>query len=169
MYKPTATEYAPFYETYVKLVPDIELMDAFTQSFIITDQIWEKIPESKAEFQYAVNKWTIKQVLQHIIDTERIFNFRALCFARGEQQPVFGFDENTYADQATVTHRKLQDIQTEWFFLRQSTTHLFGSFNEDMLQKKGIANGTMISVNALGYIIIGHSLHHFNIIKERYL
>lgn len=169
MYKPLTTEYAPFYETYVKLVPDIELMDAFTQSFIIVDQIWEKIPESKADFQYAANKWTIKQVLQHIIDTERIFNFRALCFARGEQQPVFGFDENAYADQATVTHRKLQDIQAEWFFLRQSTTYLFGSFNDDMLQKNGIANGNMISVKALGYIIIGHSLHHFNIIKERYL
>jgi hypothetical protein len=169
MYKPTATEYAPFYETYVKLVPDIELMDAFTQSFIITDQIWEKILESKADYQYAANKWTITQVVQHIIDTERIFTFRALCFARGEQQPIFGFDENTYADQATVTHRKLQDIQAEWFFLRQSTTHLFGSFNEEMLQKKGIANGNMISVNALGYIIIGHSLHHFNILKERYL
>lgn len=169
MYKPLPSEYAPFYETYVKLVPDIFLMEAFTQSFILIDQIWEKIPENKADFQYAESKWTIKQVVQHVIDTERIFNFRALCFARGEQQTIFGFDENKYTNNATVSHRNLEDIKAEWFFLRQSTACLFGSFTDSMLQNKGIANGDSISVNALGYIIIGHSLHHFNILKERYL
>jgi hypothetical protein len=169
MTKPHPNDYPPFYETYIKLVSDIPIKIVFAQSFEDFKKFVDEIPETKENFKYELNKWTTKQVLQHIIDTERIFNFRALCFARGENQSIPGFDENEYAFFADVDNRNLNELKEELILVRNSTILLFESFNITMLQRKGIANNAEISVNALGYCIIGHSLHHFNILKERYL
>jgi hypothetical protein len=167
--KPHPTDYPPFYETYIKLVSDNTIKNVFAQSFEDFKQFIDKIPESKANFKYELNKWSTKQVLQHIIDTERIFNFRALCFARGENQSIPGFDENEYAFLADVDKRNLNELKEELIVVRNSTILLFESFNIEMLQRKGKANNAEISVNAIGFCILGHSLHHFNILKERYL
>ena len=169
MTKPHPNDYPPFYETYIKLVSDIPIKIVFAQSFEDFKKFVDEIPETKENFKYELNKWTTKQVLQHIIDTERIFNFRALCFARGENQSIPGFDENEYAFFADVDNRNLNELKEELILVRNSTILLFESFNITMLQRKGISNNAEISVNALGYCIIGHSLHHFNILKERYL
>jgi hypothetical protein len=169
MTKPHPNDYPPFYETYIKLVSDIPIKIVLAQSFEDFKKFVDEIPETKENFKYEFNKWTTKQVLQHIIDTERIFNFRALCFARGENQSIPGFDENEYAFFADVDNRNLNELKEELILVRNSTILLFESFNITMLQRKGIANNAEISVNALGYCIIGHSLHHFNILKERYL
>jgi len=166
--KPHPNDYPPFYETYIKLVSDNPIKSVFAQSFEEFKNFIDEIPETKANFKYELNKWTTKQVLQHIIDTERIFNFRALCFARGENQSIPGFDENEYAFLADVDKRNLNELKEELIVVRNSTILLFESFNINMLQRKGIANNTEISVNALGFCIVGHSLHHFNILKERY-
>ena len=168
MMKPHPNDYPPFYETYIKLVSDNPIKSVFAQSFEEFKNFIDEIPETKANFKYELNKWTTKQVLQHIIDTERIFNFRALCFARGENQSIPGFDENEYAFLADVDKRNLNELKEELIVVRNSTILLFESFNINMLQRKGIANNTEISVNALGFCIVGHSLHHFNILKERY-
>ena len=169
MTKPHPNDYPPFYETYIKLVSDIPIKIVFAQSFEDFKKFVDEIPETKENFKYELNKWTTKQVLQHIIDTERIFNFRALCFARGENQSIPGFDENEYAFFADVDNRNLNELKEELNVVRNSTILLFESFNINMLQRKGIANNAEISVNALGFCIVGHSLHHFNILKERYL
>ena len=169
MTKPHPNDYPPFYETYIKLVSDIPIKIVFAQSFEDFKKFVDEIPETKENFKYELNKWTTKQVLQHIIDTERIFNFRALCFARGENQSIPGFDENEYAFFADVDNRNVNELKEELIVIRKSSILLFESFNITMLQRKGIANNAEISVNALGYCIIGHSLHHFNILKERYL
>jgi hypothetical protein len=168
MTKPHPNDYPPFYETYIKLVSDNPIKSVFAQSFEDFKKFIDEIPETKANFKYELNKWTTKQVLQHIIDTERIFNFRALCFARGENQSIPGFDENEYAFLADVDKRNLNELKEELIVVRNSTILLFESFNINMLQRKGIANNAEISVNALGFCIVGHSLHHFNILKERY-
>ena len=169
MTKPHPNDYPPFYETYIKLVSDIPIKIVFAQSFEDFKKFVDEIPETKENFKYELNKWTTKQVLQHIIDTERIFNFRALCFARGENQSIPGFDENEYAFFADVDNRNLNELKEELIVIRKSSILLFESFNITMLQRKGIANNAEISVNALGFCIVGHSLHHFNILKERYL
>ena len=167
--KPHPNDYPPFYETYIKLVDEQPIQNVFTGSFELFSQFIDKIPETKADFKYELNKWSTKQVLQHIIDTERIFNFRALCFARGEIQSIPGFDENEYAVLADVDSRNLKDLKEELIVVRNSSALLFNSFTESMLQRKGRANNSLISVNAIGFCIIGHSLHHINILKEKYL
>jgi DinB superfamily len=117
---------------------------------------------------YAPDKWTIKQIVQHCIDTERIMSFRALSFARGEKNEIFGFDENAYADNADVSLTTLEDLISEYSLLRKSTVDLFKNLKEKDLQKKGTASKIDISPLALGFVIVGHPMHHFNVIEERY-
>ena len=149
MSRPSATEYSSFYQTYV------------TES-------WAAIPAEKVNYAYAEDKWTIKQMLQHVIDTERIFAYRALSIARKEPAALLGFDENEYAKNGTGDNRNWKDMLTEWRVVRQSTNLLFASFTEEQIKAMGTASGQPISVNALGFIIFGHALHHLHILNERY-
>ena len=107
-------------------------------------------------------------MFQHVIDTERIFAYRAVAIARKEPNPIPGFDENAYAKNATATHRNWKDMLAEWKMVRQSTNMLFNSFTEEDLKQKGIASENPMSVNALSFIIFGHALHHLHVLKERY-
>jgi hypothetical protein len=129
---------------------------------------WAAIPAEKVNYAYAEGKWTIKQMLQHVIDTERIFAYRALAIARKEPASLLGFDENEYAKNGTAAHRNWKDMLIEWRVVRQSTNLLFASFTEEQLKLTGTANGNPISVNAIGFILFGHALHHLHILKERY-
>ena len=168
MQRPSATEYCAFYQTYINYTGSIDysiLVQQYNERII---GAWNDIPTEKINFAYAPDKWTIKQMLQHVIDTERIFAYRALVIARKEPAALLGFDENEYAKNATASHRNWKEMIAEWNILRQSTNMLFGSFTEEDLKQKGTANNLPISVNALGFIIFGHALHHLQVLKERY-
>lgn len=120
-------------------------------------------------YSYAPGKWTIKQMLGHIIDTERIFSYRALCFARNEQQALPGFDENQYVNESDFSGRSLNSLLNEFEFLRKSNILLFKSLSEEKLDRVGISSGEPISVRTLVYLCAGHLIHHIGVIKERYL
>ncbi|MXN89778.1 DinB family protein [Flavobacterium sp. Sd200] len=163
-------EYARYYDTYLPLVGNewtlIEELEISVHSLI---RFVQDIPMDKYDYRYAEGKWTIKDILQHLIDTERIFAYRALRFARNDSTELPGFDENLFAATANGAERKLQDLLTELSIVRQSTIMLFKSFNSEDFLKRGIASGNTASVRAIGFIIIGHQKHHLNVFKERYL
>jgi len=163
-------EYAPYQEAYISLVDDawslVEELEVSVHAFI---RFVQDIPMDKYDYRYAEGKWTIKDIIQHLIDTERIFAYRALRFARNDRTALPGFEENDYAAVAGGNERKLQEMLTELALVRQGTIMLFKSFREEDLLKTGIAWGYTLSVRAIGFIIIGHQNHHMKIFKERYL
>jgi hypothetical protein len=168
MPRPSATEYGSFHQTYINYTSGKDysiLVQQYNERII---DAWNAIPTEKINFAYAPDKWTIKQMLQHVIDTERIFAYRALTIARRDPASLLGFDENEYAKNATASHRNWKEMIAEWKIVRQSTNILFGSFTEEDLKQKGTASNLPISVNALGFIIFGHALHHLHVLKERY-
>ena len=132
-------------------------------------ELIHSIPDAKADHRYSDDKWSIREVLCHMIDAERIFSYRALRFARNDRTPLSGFDEKEYASQLNATSRSLRQIGDEMQHLRSSSVDLFESFNEEMLKRKGTANSNELSVVALGFIIAGHETHHCKILRERYL
>jgi hypothetical protein len=169
MPRPTAAEFAPFYNTYVSKTQHHDVVEELSLSVAGMAAFLNALPAEKADYAYAPGKWTIKQVLQHCIDTERIMAYRALCVARGESQSLPGFDENAYAATAQVGHRSLKQLTDELMHARASSVLLFQSFDAVDLQRLGTANGQPISANALGFIIVGHVLHHQQVLTERYL
>lgn len=163
------TEYAAYYHTYIRLVKEADLIAAFTNHHEETFDIWSKVDESVGDYRYAEGKWIVKELLQHVIDTERIMAYRALTIARVPGADLPGYDENVYAQSANVNQRDLAEMVEEFHLLRQSNIVLFESFTRTMLERMGKADGNPVSVRALGGIIIGHALHHNNILMERYL
>ncbi len=145
------------------------MMDALRSTFHVTDSLIRSIPESKGEYRYAPGKWSIKELLCHMLDAERIFAYRALRFARNDQTELPGFDEQVYAPNANAHSRTLNQLADEFKRLRSTTIDLFESFTPDMLARSGKANNNLISVINLGYVIAGHEVHHRNILTERYL
>ena len=164
------SEYAAYYNNYLQLVdsewPLAEELEVSVHNFI---RFVQDIPMDKHNYRYAEGKWTIKDIIQHLIDTERIFSYRALRFARNDTNQLPGFDENSYAIVAAGSERKLQEMLTELALVRQSTIMLFKSFSDEDVLKNGVASGNVASVRALGFIIIGHQNHHIKVFKERYL
>lgn len=170
MQRPTAQEYnQSVYAHYNDLMPDGNIMANFQTVHQASQLLLRELSEEKANYAYEEGKWTIKQVIQHLIDTERIMAYRALCIARGEKQELLGFDQNMYAYNANVDKISLQELMGEWHLLRLTTIQLFGRFSVEETELMGIANGNPISVRALAFLIIGHELHHIRILKERYL
>jgi len=167
--RPTVIDYQPFAKTYVDLALGDDIQTLLPASLPPVATFLKNIPEEKMDYAYAKGKWTIKQVLQHCIDTERIMTYRALCIARGEQQNLPGFDENSYAATATATDRLLADLTAEMLLVRQSTILLFQHFSPSQLASAGKSNNHPVTTNALGYIITGHFLHHVKVLRERYL
>jgi len=158
----------PFYQGYVNLVKNNDLFENLDQSAKITQQLLLKIPESRGTYAYAPGKWTIKEVLCHMIDTERIFAYRAMRFARNDKTPLHGFEENDYAPEANAHNRTVADIAAEMNRLRSTTIDLYKSFTNEMLQRTGTANNSAMSVLNLGFVISGHETHHRNVLSERY-
>lgn len=158
-----------FYANYVQHVHHLDVLEALELSGKIMDEFIRTIPESKGEFRYAAGKWSIKEVLCHLMDGERIFAYRALRFARNDKTVLPGFEEGDYAPEANAHNRSLTQLADEMKRVRASSIDLFASFTPEMLQRKGSANNTTISVINLGYVIAGHETHHRTIISERYL
>ncbi len=159
----------PFYMTYVNYVKDADVLEAMKESCKVTLQLVRSIPETKGEFRYQPEKWSIKELLCHMIDTERIFAYRALRFARKDKTPLAGFEEKDYAPEANAHNRTIENIANEMEHVRQTSIDLYTSFSEEMLSRTGKANNTEVSVLNLGYIISGHVLHHRKVLLERYL
>lgn len=128
-----------------------------------------KIPATKHNYRYAKGKWTIKELVQHMLDAERIFAYRALCFARKDKTALPGFDENDYANNAKAKKRHWKELIEELKLVRVANEIMFRSFDKSQLQSAGTANNNQISVNAIGFIMVGHTTHHMNIMRERYL
>lgn len=159
----------PFYQDYVSHVSSLDLMDALRSSILTTDSLIRSIPEAKGEYRYAPGKWSIKEMICHMLDAERIFAYRALRFARNDQTELSGFDEQQYAPHANAHSRTLNQLADEFKRQRETTIDLFKSFTPEMLYCSGKANNNLISVINLGYVIAGHEVHHRNILLERYL
>ena len=169
MSKPDLTRVPAFYHNYIAQVQQENLADAFNAHQNQFVQLLETLPTDKWNYKYAEDKWTIKGLVQHVIDAERIFNYRGLCIARKESASLPGFDENTYAAASKAAQRNSVELIAELKTVQQSTRLLFSSFDEEQLNAIGTANNSSIYVNAIGFIIIGHALHHQKILKERYL
>jgi hypothetical protein len=169
MTKPDLEAVPPFYKGYVDHVKTFDLLQALEESGKITEELVRSIPETKGEFRYQPGKWSIKELLCHMMDAERIFAYRALRFSRNDKTPLHGFEENDYAPQANAHSRTIQQIADEMSRLRSTSVDLYKSFSPEMLLRKGSANNTEISVLNLGYIISGHETHHRKVLTERYL
>jgi hypothetical protein len=157
------------YRNYVAMVTENDLIEALRLSMERIQTLVSGIPESRAGHRYAEGKWSIGEVLCHLMDCERVFAYRALRFARGDRTPLAGFDQDVYAPQANAAARTLDRIGSEMAHLRICTIELFDSFTPEMLDRKGEVNHNVLSAAALGYIIAGHDRHHWKVMQERYL
>ena len=169
MSKPTVNEYNSFFQEYISLVKAESLYEVRNKYSKVIIEYWDSIPQEKWIHSYAPKKWTLKQVFQHVIDTERILAYRALCIVRGEKQKFNEFDQDKYADLGDAFQRNIDDLIIEWKLIRQSSDIMFKSFTKKDLDKTGIVGTKNLSVNAINYIIYGHVLHHINVINKRYL
>lgn len=164
-------EYSPYFEQYIKLVSKVET--SIIQNLYDAQKHFEetlrKLPKEKGDFAYEEGKWTLKELIQHIIDTERIFCYRTLSIARNDSTQLPGFDQDVFVDNCNANSRDYYDLLDEMKILRKSTIHLFKSLPEEALLRNGVASGNKISVRALGYLFSGHQIHHLNVVKERYL
>jgi uncharacterized damage-inducible protein DinB len=169
MPKPELSTIPSFYHTYVNRVEEDDILLALQNSNEKTTLIFHSVPDEKWPFRYAEGKWSVMEMVQHMIDTERIFAYRALCIARGEKASLPGFDENAYAAVSGADSRTKASLLEEWSVVRQATILLFQSFTYEQLKSRGTANNNPVSVDAIGFIAAGHALHHLHILQERYL
>jgi hypothetical protein len=169
MTRPEQTEFAPFYANYVARVPQTNGLTALKESDATLVKLLKSMPPEMAHYRYAPGKWSVNEVVQHLIDAEIIFGYRALRIARGDKTPLAGFDENEYSKNTFVDSKSLAELILLFRQTRKSTLLLFGSFDASTHENNGIANQALISVRALCFITAGHTLHHASVLKERYL
>lgn len=168
MNRPQPEDFPVFYKGYIDSVSD-EVLTELEHQIDLFPAFLRSIPADKASFAYVEGKWTVKELVGHIIDTERIMAYRILRFARNDATPLAGFEENDYVINAHFADSSLESMAEEFEYLRKANLYLIGSLNETELRRIGISNGLTISVKALVFIIAGHLNHHIRIIKERYL
>jgi hypothetical protein len=166
--RPQAGEVFPYQEKYIALTSEGDIPEMLSEQLPQTIALLSNVTEEQGLFRYAPEKWSIKEVIQHMIDTERIMTYRALRFARKDQTALPGFEENDYAPASMADRRMMIELLEEFTAVRLSSILLFRSFTDEMINCSGPGNGRMITVNALGFIVAGHELHHRNIFIERY-
>jgi len=166
--RPESSEYAPFYHGYVATVPEGDVVALLRQNGGELHDALAAIPEDRGGFRYADGKWSIREVVGHMIDAERIFTYRALRIARGDTTPLATFDENEYVKTAGSEARTLSNLVRELGAVREASVQLFESLPDDAWGRSGVASGKNISVRALVYIVTGHAMHHLRILRERY-
>ena len=167
---PQKQEYPPFYQPYIDVLEDEpNLMDSLEMSLELFEQVLYDIEDSKQTYRYADGKWTIKELVQHMIDAERVFVYRALRFSRQDEKPLSGFDENSYVTNYDSNNREFTTLLDEFCLLRRSNILMFKDFSVKELSCAGTVEGQSISVRAIAFICSGHVLHHLKIIQERYL
>ncbi len=166
--RPSPSDYSSYMETYVSLVETGDVRKMLNDSLQTMEFFLQTIPFEKADFSYAPGKWTVKEALQHCIDTEKVFAFRAMCFARGEQQPLPGFDQDQFEANVDISKRSLESLKEEMLLSRKASAMLFEYLRDEDLNKRGTASNKPVTVLSLGYILIGHWRHHEILFKEKY-
>lgn len=161
-------EYGEYYDRYIQHSNGSDLLQLLSENRAVMVEVFKNLDDSKALYRYEDGKWSIKEVLGHTIDTERIFNYRALALARGEKNALLGYDQDLYMEKVDFDSVSLKNLQSQYSVTREYTLSLFGSFGDDELLSKGIVSGALFKVRALGYVIAGHEMHHRSILKERY-
>ncbi len=167
--RPKPGSYPEYFEKYIPLISENDLLKALNENWADLNRVLAEAPAAKHDFAYAPGKWTLKQVVLHMIDTERVISYRALRFARKDPQQPLPFDENQYVAATDLSNRSLKDLLEEYQTVRFATTALFKTFSDTTLALSGNTSYGKTTVLALGYLIAGHSLHHLNVIKQRYL
>jgi hypothetical protein len=167
--RPAEDEYSPYYAGYIARVPDGDLCATLAAQLTDTRALVHAIPEARGTHRYAPGKWSIKEVLGHVIDTERIMSYRTLRFARADETPLPGFEQNDYVPAGGFDRRTLQDLSEELAAVRLATIHQLRHLDPAALTRRGTASGKQVSVRALAYIIAGHERHHVEILKTKYL
>lgn len=166
--KPETGTYPHYYDTYLALVPEGDILNLLETQMEVLAKLADNIPANKWDYRYGPEKWTVKELIGHCIDTERIMAYRAMCMARGEAKELPGFDENQYVAGGFFAERSMEDLAREWVLLRQSNLVMFRSMNAQQVARFGSANGLRIMVKAFPYILAGHQIHHFNVLAQRY-
>ena len=169
MSRPDLTRVPEWYHNYIRAVTENDFLTALKNQAESFPRFLETIPASKYDYKYAEDKWTIKEMMLHLLDAERIFAYRALCFARKDATPLPGFEENDYAKASKAGNRDWNDMIGEFRALRRSSEIMFAGFDEEQLESTGIANNNPVYVRAIGFIMVGHINHHMRILRERYL
>jgi hypothetical protein len=167
--KPESVEYVPYYDRYISLVPGNDILNTLEQQLPETVDLLSARKEQEGEFRYAPGKWSVKEVLGHLIDSERVFAYRALRISRSDLTPIEGFEQDDYVRNGPFGHCRLSDLVEEFAWVRKATLCLFRSLDEKAWMRRGVANQNEISVRALAYIIAGHELHHRKILQDKYL
>lgn len=166
--RPDPSEYAEFYGTYVDQVPDGAILGLLAAQGESTARLLATVDEDRAAYRYAEGKWSIKEIVGHLADAERVFVYRALTAARGDRTPLPGFDENEYVAGAGFDRHPLTELAADLGRVRGATLSLYRTFSPEEAARQGVANGTEISVRALAWIIAGHERHHVRVLGERY-
>lgn len=167
--RPAPDEYLDYYGVYISRVPDGDIVDTLSRQISDTVAFLRSIPESRGSFRYAPGKWSIREIIGHLSDSERVFSYRATCIARGDTTSLPGFDENAFVANAPFSRLSLADLTNELEYVRRSSLCMFSALDEAALGRRGTANGHAISVRALAFIMAGHEDHHMDVVRTRYL
>ena len=167
--KPRTGDYAQYYDRYINLLPDEDILKILEDQMNSSEKFLKSISEDKGSYSYAEGKWTVKEVIGHVIDVERVMAYRALSFSRGEKQSLPGFEQDDYIANGNYNERNIDDLANEFKAVRNANLFMFKNYSEEMLKQSGIASDNNVTVLALIYIIAGHEKHHMTILKERYL
>ena len=167
--RPEASEHAPYFERYTKLVPDGDVVETLARQSAETLALLRGLSPEKAAYRYAPGKWSVKDVVGHFTDTERVFAYRALAIARGDQGSLPGFDENVYAELARFDRLPLADVLAGFAVVRESSLTFLRQLDGEAWVRQGTANGHLTSTRAMAFIMAGHERHHVNVLRERYL
>ena len=165
--RPAPAEYAPYYETYIRLVPEADVLPVLEAQVEETLALLRNVPEAVANTRHPPYTWSVKEVIGHLTDAERVFGYRALRIARGDPTPLPGFDENAYVRAASFDARPLPALLAEFEAVRRSHLHLFRSLDDAAWRRDGVANDNRVSVRALAWILAGHVRHHLAILRKR--
>ena len=169
MTRPERDEYADYYDLYVSQVPDGDIVETLAAQGAEFAAMIEAIPEERGDHRYADGKWSVKEVIGHLVDTERVMGYRALAFARGDRTPLPGIDQDVYVGGANFADRSIADLAAEFEALRVSHLNLFASFDDEIWMRRGTASECVFSTRAVAWIMAGHVAHHAAILTERYL
>lgn len=169
MNRPAETEYAPYYQGYVNQVNENDIIAVLRSELDDLDVLLERVPKDKETYAYEEGKWSIRQLIGHLIDGERVFGYRAFCIARGEKQNLPGFEQDDYLQTAPYNNIDLEDLLSEMRLVRLSNIAMFRTLDEEAWQRVGLANNNEVTVRAIAFIMAGHVRHHMNILRERYL
>ena len=168
MDRPTPAEHAPYFEQYLRYVTELDILAVLDKQPADVRALLAQLSDTQAGTRYAPEKWSVKEVLGHLIDSERIFGYRALCFARGEKKSLPGFEENDYAKTSGHDQCRISDLVDEFELARKSNVAMFEHLPEEAWLRTGIANENKVSVRALAFVLVGHTRHHLEVLRSKY-